>query len=111
MSLNRERTIELLDHPLAIQEDLAAKLGQGFYSFWITSSALSLAYSNQAPDAAANRVNYAPEAARRVKKFHEMMMIMQASSVDNMTRIRDSEKSLVEAQNIATEGFRLSNGL
>ena len=111
VTLNRERTIELLEHALAIQEDRAVKLGQGFYSFWITSSALSLAYLKQAPSTAANWDKYAREAARRVNKLHEMMMTMQVSSVDNMTRIGDGEMPLVDAQSIVTEGTGLSTRL
>ncbi|ETN42487.1 uncharacterized protein HMPREF1541_01643 [Cyphellophora europaea CBS 101466] len=55
-------------------------LGQGFHSYWINSSALSLVYMKMAPDPA-NADDFVLQAVNRMVQLHNDLMRMQTTAV------------------------------
>ena len=45
ITLNAEAALELLEHALSIQEARVMQLGEGFYAYWITASAVGWAHA------------------------------------------------------------------
>lgn len=68
-------TLDLIEKTLEIMKSRVKSLGQGFHSYWISSSALSLAQSKMSPSA--SREKCAQEAADRVVKLHDELMDLQ----------------------------------
>jgi hypothetical protein len=68
-------TMDLIDKSLDMMKRRVKALGQGFHSYWISSSALSLAQSKMTPTA--SREKCAQEAADRVVKLHDELMELQ----------------------------------
>jgi len=93
---DRHHAIELLEHALSIQNDLVMRLGQGLRSFWITSSALGLAYSKQSPSEDLEK--YAQQAADRVMKVNERIIALQQPDLDGQARRVLGEELLIGAQ-------------
>ena len=65
----------LIEKTLGLIRVRVKSLGQGFHSYWITSSALGLAHSKMSP--AVPRERFAQEAAERVVKLHDELMDLQ----------------------------------
>ncbi|RMD41853.1 hypothetical protein DV735_g3294, partial [Chaetothyriales sp. CBS 134920] len=63
------------------------RLGQGFHSYWITSSALGLAQSRIRTDEPAEK--FAEEAAKRVMKLHDEIMAVQRPGYDGLASTGD----------------------
>lgn len=67
--------IDQIEKAVGLMRMRVRALGQGFHSYWISSSALGLAHSKVSP--AIPREKFAQEAADRVVKLHDELMDLQ----------------------------------
>lgn len=86
MTLNGERALDLLEHAFSIQETrvMALGFGQGFYTSWIMSSALSLACSKILPKQSHDQL--VSTAAARVFNLHEKVQNLQENGLTREER-------------------------
>ncbi len=67
--------IDLIEKSVELLRLRVRSLGQGFHTYWISSSALGLAHSKASPSVP--REKFAQEAADRVVKLHDELMDLQ----------------------------------
>lgn len=79
VTFNRERAIELLEYAAQVQEDAVRHLGEGFYPFWYTVTALSLVYTKNGM--AVEQWHFARSAAQRILKVTEGVLNLQGPQV------------------------------
>ncbi|RMZ88437.1 hypothetical protein DV736_g4334, partial [Chaetothyriales sp. CBS 134916] len=70
------------------------RLGQGFHSYWITSSALGLVQSRMNADEPAEK--FANEAAKRVMKLHDEIIAVQRPGYDGLASTVNPQADTVE---------------
>ena len=77
---NTPAAIKLVDNAVGLLEERVKLLGQGFHSYWISSSALSLVHSKQQPSEPLEK--FAQQAADRVVSLHENSIGRQQTTAD-----------------------------
>ncbi|KAK6366183.1 hypothetical protein LTS17_010689 [Exophiala oligosperma] len=80
---DRITTLNLIKQGVDIMEDRIRLLGQGFHSYWLSSSALGLLQSKLSPEKLPEV--HAQETADRVAGLHRYMMDRQENPADEMT--------------------------
>jgi Fungal specific transcription factor domain/Fungal Zn(2)-Cys(6) binuclear cluster domain len=69
------QALTLIEATINLLGERVMHLGQGFHSFWILSSALSLVFSKMNPDTPMD--TFAQQAAERVVKIHDRIVMLQ----------------------------------
>lgn len=72
---NKAASVELVRRAVELMEKRVKSIGQGFHSFWLSSSALGLVCAKMNPNMPSE--TFAQEAADRVVKLHDEIMGLQ----------------------------------
>lgn len=72
---NTPQSLSLIEATINLLGQRVMHLGQGFHSFWVLSSALSLVFSKLNPDTPMD--SFAQQAAERVIKIHDHIVVLQ----------------------------------
>lgn len=80
---DRNAAVKIIEQSVDLMEERIRSLGEGFYQYWITCSALGLVRSKMPPGNAADQI--AQEAADRVVRLHGYLISQQIAPVDQPT--------------------------
>ena len=89
---NRAISVDLVQKTVELMERRVTAVGQGFHSFWLSSSALALVHAKVNPEVSSE--TFAQEAADRVVKLHdEILSLQQKGYAGHVFAMKLSEKA------------------